>query len=463
MKYPRCHIFRLFFGALPFAAGFFASGLSLQAEEAEVAVARVSNPSGFARQDVVVTIPFSRLGLEPEEASGLAAFIAGTAVPLQRWDEDGDGESDSVSVLIDLEPAQTVDVALILSDAADSGALPRVQAEISHKVGGEWNGRVYEGGTFQNVDTLTPPAVHTDHSFYIRYEGPGIESDKVGYRFYLDWRNGFDVFGKTTPERVLQKVGQDSFDSYHKMSDWGMDILKVGNSVGAGGFGYWNGEAIERVSELEGWTCDITANGPIVAGLKTLYRGWKADGQTMDLTSRLRMDAGSRIAWVTLDSDAVITPLAAGLVKHPDAERMQGPTDVPMASWMYLATYGPQTLHGDDLLGMAIVFRQSIFSRFVEDEYNDAVEFRRGHQRIEYGLLAAWDREPGGIQSKEAFQAYLDETIERLNLPVRVTLRLAETRKKLSGALSAASVGGWTTQMDDTIVGRQGASLSNGH
>ena len=429
-----------------------------------LAWARLSNPSDFARADETVTFSLSHLQAGGDFATGdLVARRGGEPIPLQVWDRDGDGEDDAVSVLVDLAPAATIELTLH-AEAEPGPEFPsRVQAEISHKVGGRWNGRVYEGGTFQNVDTITPPPAHTDHSFYIRYEGPGIESDKVGYRFYLDWRNGFDIFGKTTSDLVLQDVGQDGFDSYHEMAPWGMDILKVGDSVGSGGFGYWNGDAIERVSTVDGWTSTVTANGPIIAGIQTLYRDWKADGKTMDLTARLRMEAGSRIVWVDLDSTAEISPLAAGLVKHPAAELMQGPTEVPMVTWMYLATYGPQTLHGDDQLGMALVFRKSTFRRFVEDRHHHAVEFRAERQHIEYGLLAAWDREPGGIQSKEAFQAYLDETIERLNRPVRLTLRVSETWAEQSEALTAAAAREWTTRMVDSIVARRGRSLAHGH
>ena len=33
---------------------------------------------------------------------------------------------------------------------------------------------------------------------------------------------------------VLDEVGTDTAKNYHQLSDWGMDILKVGTSLGAG-------------------------------------------------------------------------------------------------------------------------------------------------------------------------------------------------------------------------------------
>ena len=90
---------------------------------------------------------------------------------------------------------------------------PKTYAEISVKEGGKWEGRKYIGGTFKNVQSLKLAPEHTDHSFDIRYEGPGWESNKIGYRLYLDWRNAIDIFGKKTEAMVLQQVGLDNFDA----------------------------------------------------------------------------------------------------------------------------------------------------------------------------------------------------------------------------------------------------------
>lgn len=381
---------------------------------------RVGNPSDFARSDELVNLPLGDLGTTPGEALALVARRGGEALPLQVWDENGDGTADTVTLLLDLAAAEVAEVALALEPEAKLAFPSRVQAEMSERVGGEWEGHVYKGGEFRNVATLTPPPQHTDHSFYLRYEGPGWESDKIGYRFYLDWRNGFDIFGKTTPELVLQNVGADGFESYHEMSDWGMDILKVGDAVGVGGFGFWNGEAVERVSELDGWTSRVVSNGPLWAQIETLYRGWRIDGRVVDLVARLRIGAGSRITWVDLEPRSPLGPLAAGLVKHPGTEVMPGPTEGPAVNWSYLATYGAQTLHGDDLLGMAVLFRRDQFDGFREDALNQVVAFRSDERTISYGFLAAWDQEPGGIQSRAAFAAYLEETVERLDHPVRI-------------------------------------------
>ena len=111
---------------------------------------------------------------------------------------------------------------------------------------------------------LRVPPEHTDHSWFIRYEGPGWESDLVGYRFYLDWRNATDIFGKKDHRYgACKDVGQDGFDSYHEPADWGMDVLKVGESLGIGALGLLAGRQSpcgwKRLTSI---TCDSgTQNG----------------------------------------------------------------------------------------------------------------------------------------------------------------------------------------------------------
>lgn len=433
-------------------------GLTLSAQHGAV-VARLdlSNPSDFVRTDEIINLSLAQLGVEADVA--LTAFAEGEPLRSQAWDADGDGKNDTFSIVSDFVPHGAIMVEVRRGAGARFEGPDRVQAEISRKTGGAWEGREYIGGTFENVRKLSPPEGHTDHSWFIRYEGPGWESDKVGYRFYLDWRNGFDIFGKTTTELVLQDVGQDGFDSYHELHDWGMDILKVGDAIGVGGFGHWNGESLERVSEVAGWETEITANGPVWAQIRTLYKDWNSSAGTTRLTSQLRIGVGSRITWVDLDLEDPVPHMATGLVKLPEGERIEGPTDIPMLAWSYLATYGEQTLNGDDLLGMAILFRKPDFREFNEDAHNHLVVLRPDRSQLEYGFLAAWEREPDGITSRDEFLAYLDETIERLNRPIRVRMKTAAGLIESEPELTAERVGKLTERLVDSVIERRGHSL----
>ena len=94
---------------------------------------------------------------------------------------------------------------------------------------------------------------------------------------------------------VLQGVGQDGFDSYHEMSDWGMDVLKVGESLGIGSIGMWHDNKVHRVSQTDSVTCEIVLNGAVESLIRTKYFGWKVGDGNFNLNSELSIFAGSRM------------------------------------------------------------------------------------------------------------------------------------------------------------------------
>jgi hypothetical protein len=280
----------------------------------------------------------------------------------------------------------------------------RTQAELSIKTGGEWKDSIYNGGKFENILFLRVPDEHSDHSSYIRYEGPGWESDKIGYRFYLDWRNAIDIFGKKTDTLVLQNVGQDGFGSYHEIAPWGVDILKVGESLGMGSIGYWFNNKSERVAVTDSIYCEINYSGILESKITTTYFGWKAGDYKSNLISRLSIQAGSRMTRHDLELSAGLDNLCTGIVKLPEAEYIF--PESSYGEWTWIATYGKQTLEGD-LLGMAILYKTKDLIRLAEDEDDYVVVLKPLENKLTYYFLAAWEQEPGGIKSKEEFIGYL--------------------------------------------------------
>ncbi len=346
-------------------------------------------------------------------------LVSDEAHPFQLLDDDRDGVPDKLLFLADLDAREGKSI-LALPGAETSTFPQRTQAEISVKTGGHWEGREYKGGTFQNLDYLRVPDEHTDHSYYIRYEGPGWESDRVGYRFYLDWRNAIDIFGKKTEKMVLQDVGQDGFDSYHEPGDWGMDILKVGESLGIGSLAIWHDGRANRVAETDSITCEIIASGPIYSEIETNYYGWQAGTLKTDLISRLSITAGSRMTkhevWTSRELDNLCTGIVIDAVaSFLYSENAEG--------WSYMASYGPQSLAGDNL-GMAVLYRSEDLIELTEDAYSKVVVLKPSGNVLTYYFLAAWEKEPDGIRTQEEFLRYLNETISRLNNPPEVKLML---------------------------------------
>src|SRR5690606_7526051 len=97
-------------------------------------------------------------------------------------------------------------------------------------------------------------------------------------------------------------------------------------------------------------------------------------------------------------------------------------SDIPLqraefegGDWGYIATYGKQTLAGDeDRLGMALFYNKEQVEHFPEGTDDHLVVFK-ALDRIEYYFLAAWDQEKEGIKSEAEFIADLDNKLKVLD------------------------------------------------
>jgi hypothetical protein len=334
-------------------------------------------------------------------------------------DIENDGQPDELVFTTGFKAGETRRFMLAVKTGERASPVPvkRTQAEISHKTGGHWEDHKYTGGEFVNVNFIRVPDEHTDHSFYIRYEGPGWESDKVGYRFYLDWRNAIDIFGKLTDTLVLQHVGLDGFDSYHEPAAWGMDVFKVGKTLGLGSVALWKNDSVYMVSHTDSVTCRIALNGPVESMIETQYYGWNADDTRNDLTSRLSIYAGSRVTEHHLRLNGDGGTFCTGLIRDTKAELILSTEGE--GGWAYMATWGCQSLNNDSL-GIAILYNSANLEKITEDPMNHIVVLRPENQGLHYDLLAAWEKEPGGIKTKVEFIAYLNSLVAILNQPLLI-------------------------------------------
>lgn len=383
----------------------------------------VTNPMAESRTSVMVSLPLSEVTAKAAEFNTEAFIVmsGGSEIPSQL--NANELEDKGIFFVLDsLGPKETRTVTVRYNPQGVSlrNYPKRTQAELAHKVNGSWKDREYMGGEFVNVNYLRVPPEHKDHSWFIRYEGPGWESDKVGYRFYLDQRNAVDVFGKTITEPVLHKVGLDGFDSYHEMQDWGMDVMKVGKTLGLGSIGMLVDGAAVRVETTDSLIAQILENGVVYSSILTNYYGWKTRVDTLTLTSKLTIHAGTRLThqWLTLSGDN--DQLCTGIVKDEKAKLQTA--DATPTSFAYAATFGPQSLHNDNL-GLAVLCAPVYFSGFAEDELSHILKLKSAGGKLDYYLLAAWEKEPGGIKTEEAFFAYVKKVARELAQPVEVSIK----------------------------------------
>jgi len=293
----------------------------------------------------------------------------------------------------------------------------KTYAEISIAQGGQWvdgprGHKEYQGGTsFKNVNSLKVPREHTDHSWFIRYEGPGWENNQIGYRLYLDWRNAIDIYGKKVDSLVLPYVGQDGFDSYHEPAPWGQDILKAGKSMGIGGYGRLVNDTVAHFQKVKNTHANVE-NGKIHSSVNITYEGWNTGDTTINLNSKLTIFQKDRYTKAELTPSEEISGLCTGIVKFKNIPliKKEGET------WAYIATYGSQTLVSDtDKLGMAIFYKLNDVAQQKTGNDDHLIVFKPSKKTVTYYFLGAWEQETNGIKNKDAFIADLNKKLDALN------------------------------------------------
>jgi len=292
--------------------------------------------------------------------------------------------------------------------------MPFSYAELSVKEDGKWEGNKYVGGTFKNIQEITLPESHTDHSTFIRYEGIGLENNQIAYRLYLDWRNATDIFGKKVNTLVLPEVGQDGFESYHHDAPWGQDILKSGRTIGVGSYGRYDeqNDFVETFKIVKNTTAKVV-NEKDQSYATIDYKGWKTWGEAIDLTSKLTIFNKDRFVKVDLNLSNSISGLCTGIIAIKNIPLKNGISK--NKKWAYIATYGQQTLaKKEDNLGMAVFYPLESFDKHVTTKSTHTVVFKKT-KNVSYYFMGAWSQEPNGLATEESFYQDLDKKLDILD------------------------------------------------
>lgn len=352
----------------------------------------------------------------------------GPPLLVQHDDLNGDGKWDEIAFMQSAAAWEKEELKLEPSDApATIKAV--VRAHVRHK-------RKLADGTFGpdlSSDTISAGQQPTDFTKKtlppFLTEGPAWENDKVGFRYYFDTRNCKDIWGKTTPRMVLEDVGRDPSNSYHHLSDWGMDILKVGKSLGAGALAVRlstaNGH--DTLLRLGGMSMgpvryEKVADGPLRAIFRMHYPSWQIPGQdrTMSLTEEIHIWAGQYFyeSRVWLNNAPADARLVTGIVNlyNLAAER----ADTLDASVLY--TYGKQS-ENQDKLGLGILIDKSTGAEFgvtpvagadVLDTYT--VEFP-GNKAV-FRFYAAWEKTDTRFKNEQSFTDFLKKEAAGYSRPL---------------------------------------------
>jgi hypothetical protein len=394
------------------------------------------NPQNVERPDEVIVLTKNELSQKVDLPVGLMPLFKNddnSLVPFQLDDMDNDGNWDEVALLLNFAPNETKEIVVEFSDGTNYP--PEFEKRTNLRLG-----IAEEDGSFKEVDYYE--ALPCDDGFEIIAQGESVnwENDKIGFRNYFDCRNVKDLFGKRKPEMIIDKIHTPELGDYHKLADWGMDVLHCGSSLGSGGIALLKNDSLFRLGSTEVYEYQKLTEGPVRSVFELRYEGWDVDGEMLKAVEKISIYPGKY--W--FESDVTVTGCPAGsqivtgiVTSHLKRE----PFAFEAADFQCIGTHDVQSLN-DDELGMAAIvplaeagkigrttdinfFKlgyetvpEKGFSHIISETYYIGQKCTSGQPAKHY-FFSVWGLDKDQWKTEEGFRQYLTEEAEKLSEPIQ--------------------------------------------
>jgi len=352
----------------------------------------------------------------------------------QYVDLDGDNKWDEVILRCPIKAQETVAVQLVKTDKKSVVS----HTDLAHARMKLKNEDQTFGGNQQQVQMpdQNPPTDFSRQALppYLT-EGPGWENDKVAFRLYFDTRNNKDIYGKRTADMVMDSVGANPKNSYHKLAGWGMDILKVGSSLGAGAlaFHYQKADGKDTLvrlggKDIKGETYQLLEDGPLRASFLMTYP-WQLAGKPVTVTEKISICAGDYYytSVVAVEGAGVPNDLRVdmGIADFYSNQMDSVVTDHAKAVY----SFGKQSENHDNL-GMAVISLDPGATRIwniqekspltdITSTYMLESPISKDHP-VTFRFYAGWSLSDPAFNTASGFKNKLQEAIMILNHPISV-------------------------------------------
>ena len=393
---------------------------------------QVTNPSGTDRKDVPVVVDLKNVlgknaaAVQSAEVTSLPSLTGGggsvgpaESVPSQLDDLDGDLIYDELAFVADIPAHSTrsfrVECSTTLSPRKYQ---PRTAAFM--KV---WD-RKYR---YPYINSIEYQGRNEPLATYDAIYGHGAqwESELVGFRVYMDHRQSIDIYGKPTPQLVLDKT---NFYSTREdiANGLGCDILFAGPSVGAGSFrGFIDGQPT-YVDSVEARGQRVIASGPVRAIVEVWDKNWWYNNKTLQMRQRYTIYAGHRdvqvdiqLAGPSIDDELFCT----GVQKlEMDNEGLMELTTGLVGSW---GKNIPDKAAEDlvEGVGLGVSVDAPFLLAKKEDAYNYLTILHPVNGHITYHLAICALMEQGGFKDAKSWFRWLQQWQADLNQPCTVRIR----------------------------------------
>ena len=335
----------------------------------------------------------------------------GNVLASQCDDLDGDGRWDELAFLIDLKGGESKSLSFISAEKSDA---PQFTKRTNIRFGDK---KPPYKEILNGVRLKTNDSPSSTRAFQM--EGPAWENDVIGFRNYFDARNGMDIFGKRVSEMVLDSVGLPGKPTYHELAGWGMDVLKVGNSLGSGAIGLAIGDSLYRIGPSGEGRYRFICEGPVRAMFELTFTGVAITDRTYNISHVVSIYAGDNFYRnkVSVDGLKGDEKLITGIVDH----------ELPLSRGEYNETLYFYTLGGQafthETLGLALlVDKKSFIDSFSAPSEGDGITKTyvvslniENNKPVEYAFLAGWELQDKNITDKDYFENLIKRNILRLS------------------------------------------------
>ncbi|MCF8362287.1 MAG: DUF4861 domain-containing protein [Prolixibacteraceae bacterium] len=386
-------------------------------EQAQITVSNQSD-NNFSDKGVIIERPDIEIkyGAMPEGAMAWLEDENGERTLAQLDDLDGDMAWDELYAQIDLKAGESKSFYLIFDDhSAFTDVEYRTNirfADIS-----DASKEYAEAERLESTDTKSSQK-------YFQFEGPGWENDIVGFRNYFDARNGIDIFGKRTSEMVLDQCGLADGPTYHELQPWGMDILKVGSSLGAGAIAIQTESGLHRVGPKSKGTFTLVKEGPLRSIIDLDFEGMMIDNNKVDIKHRISIAAGDPFYQSEVYIEGVPNAhLVTGIVNLDSDEYFT--MSVNGMSAFY--THDNQAYEGEKL-GLAVIAPQDNVEVVMAPEEGEGITqtfytaFELDEQPVKYYFMASWEKQNKVYATQEGFEQRLSTEMEKLLFEIDVKI-----------------------------------------
>ena len=374
----------------------------------------VANPWPEAKTDepVVLRLADVRPGFTVRSA---VVRTATEEIPSQLDDFDEDLRADELAFVLHLPARSVTRLQITLSSEKTTRTYPpRVYAQLLLRTSKK--GRYAKGVSVAAKGSADTYSV-------LHHHGVAFESELNAWRIYFNEKQTTDLYGKFRKGLELEESLFYPTDEQLQRG-FGDDVIRVGNSCGAGTLKGWNGTKAIHVSPVAIRGQRVIASGPVRAIVEASVKGWQYQGGELNMVNRYTLYAGHRDAQVDVWFDRPLGKevFATGVqrIAGPDAD-VYSDHEGLVASWGTDWPVNDTVKYAKETVGLGTFLprRQVVQETADPDNYLYLLQ-APGESGFRYWTTFTSRKETFGFPDAASWFAYLRDWRKQLEQPIEV-------------------------------------------